>query len=365
MTRAHRALAAGITVIAAVALLVALAGGASAHSRAHSSSSPLSIAYSDFRDNNTWTQEAHASFASAAKAAEKQGLISKYTVVTADNSAAQQISQIQTLELEGYKAIMVDAASSTGLNGVIASACAKGIIVVNISDLTTAPCAYKLGTSSVGFGEALAQSVANSLHGKGNVLLVRGIAGTGIDDLLVSGIHKVLKNYPNIKIVGQVYGDWSETTTQQAVAGILPSLPKVNAVINQAIEATGVLRAFQQAKRPTPLVEWGNIGTELSQWKSILKTDKSFKTISLGSVPGELSVGGMWLAYLIHKGTAVSKSLTMPGLEITPSTLDAWAKVTPGEANANGIFDLSQMTTLIQQNKSGHVPVYTTGGPSS
>jgi ribose transport system substrate-binding protein len=325
----------------------------------------LSVAYSDFRDNNTWTQEAHASFTAAAKAAEKQGLISKYTVVTADNSAAQQISQIQTLELQGYKAIMVDAASSTGLNGVIAGACAKGIIIVNISDLTTAPCAYKLGTSSVGFGEALGQAVANSLHGKGNVLLVRGIAGTGIDDLLTGGIKKVLAKYPKIKIVGQVYGDWSETTTQQAVAGILPSLPKVNAVINQAIEASGVLRAFQQAHRPTPLVEWGNIGTELTQWKSILKSDPSFKTISLGSVPGELSVGGMWLAYLINQGTKVSKSLTMPGLEITPTTLNAWSKVTPGEANANAVFDLSQVKTLIAQNKSGNVPIYSTGGPSS
>ena len=40
-----------------------------------------------------------------------------------------------------------------------------------------------------------------------------------------------LKKYPNLKVVGSVHGDWTQTVAQKQVAGILPTLPQIDGVL--------------------------------------------------------------------------------------------------------------------------------------
>ena len=53
-------------------------------------------------------------------------------------------------------AIVINAASPTGLNGVIAQACSAGILVVSYDNVVTAPCALKVNTDQFDFGQQLA-----------------------------------------------------------------------------------------------------------------------------------------------------------------------------------------------------------------
>ncbi|WP_227307895.1 substrate-binding domain-containing protein [Acidisoma cellulosilyticum] len=49
---------------------------------------------------------------------------------TADKDAPSQAAQVQNLILQGYDAIVIDAASPEALNGSIKQACDAGIVVV-------------------------------------------------------------------------------------------------------------------------------------------------------------------------------------------------------------------------------------------
>ena len=250
----------------------------------------------------------------------------------AGNSTTQQISQMDDLILKHVSVILVDATSTTGLNAVIAKATAAGIPVVNFDTPVTAKQAYILNWNFNTFGTSLANYMVKRMHGKGNVILVRGLAGTSIDQGEYQGWMSVLKKYPKIKVVGTVYGNWDEATAQSAVAGILPNLPKVNAVLVNG-GGYGVIQAFKAAKRPVPIVVGGNRGAFLQWWWANRKT---YQTYSYSTFPqtGSLAV---YVAQFLLKGTHVNHLLWLQPLTITAKELPSY-HTTPVSAVADAHF---------------------------
>ena len=84
--------------------------------------------------------------------AVKDGVIAEQKIITGNDDPAQQITQLQNLVLEGYDAIVIDAASPTALNGGIKEACDAGIVVVVYDFLATEPCAIKLNVDYHDYG---------------------------------------------------------------------------------------------------------------------------------------------------------------------------------------------------------------------
>jgi ribose transport system substrate-binding protein len=117
--------------------------------------------------------------------------------------------------------------------------------------VVTAPCALKVNTDQLKFGQQLAQELVTRLHGKGNVIMVTGVAGTYADAQRNKGADSVWKQNPGIKVVARYTGMWDSSTAQRNTAAQLPSLPKVNGIWVQG-GSDGVLKAFIDAKR-TPL----------------------------------------------------------------------------------------------------------------
>jgi ribose transport system substrate-binding protein len=153
---------------------------------------------------------------------------------------------------QGVDAIVVNAASPTGLNGIIAQACARKILVVSYDNVVTAPCALKVNTDQYKFGQQLAQYLVDKLHGKGNVIMVTGVAGTHVDEERNRGALDVFKKNSGIKVVGKYTGMWDSSVAQRNTASQLPSLPKIDGIWCQG-GTDGVLKAFIAAKRPLPV----------------------------------------------------------------------------------------------------------------
>ncbi|MGH7119040.1 MAG: ABC transporter substrate-binding protein [Acetobacteraceae bacterium] len=339
-----------VTLLAAALLLPATPAVA-----AQGSTAQDGIALSNSYAGNSWRQQMIRIWDLAARDAIGHSVIAKTKVVNANNSAPQQASQISDLTLEGWKAIVIDAASPTALNGVIQQACGAHIVVVVFDGLATAPCAYKVAINYVSWGTMEAQYVAKRLGGKGNVLEVRGVAGTSVDQDIHQGIVETFSKYPGIKIVGSVNGAWTQSIAQKEVAGILPSLPRIDAVVTQGGDGYGTYQAFKSAGRPTPLIIMGNRQDELALWKQLAAAPSGYQTFSVGTPPGISSIA-FWVAQQILAGATVPKTVHVPLVVIHAKNLDAWLKAVPPGGVATPVYDQKWTEQLIAANLNHSAP---------
>src|SRR6185437_3083909 len=73
--------------------------------------------------------------------------------------------------------------------------------------------------------------------------------GAPLSKQILDGYEKVLKGYPDIKIVGYFEGQYALGPEQQGVASLLAANPKIDGVLTQGY-GTGALKALQDAGRP-------------------------------------------------------------------------------------------------------------------
>jgi len=242
------------TVLLAVpvmaAILVAVASAASAHST-KSEAKPYRIALANSFIGNTWRVEMANLFKGGCKMPpySKQVVCSVYN---SGNDVGKQTQQISNLISQRVDAIVINAASPTGLNGIIKQACDRGIVVVSFDNVVTAPCAQTVNTNQLKFGSQMAQYLVDQLKGKGNVIMVTGVAGTFADSERNKGAEAVFKANPGIKVVAKYSGNWASADAQRATAAQLPSLPTVDGAWVQG-GTDGVLKAFVDAGKPLPI----------------------------------------------------------------------------------------------------------------
>jgi ribose transport system substrate-binding protein len=352
-----------MSLMTAVAIsTLAFGCGARAADTGAKDTSKLGIALSNSYAGNTWRQQMIKVFQAAADDAVSQHLMAKSKVVNADASAPQQSSQIENMILEGWNAIVIDAASPTAINGSIEDACKQGITVVVFDSLATAPCAYQVAYDYVEAGRIPARFIAEKLHGKGNVLVVRGLAGTQVDEDEYKGQMEVFAKYPDIKIVGKVIGNWAENVANKEVSGILPSLPQVDAVVGQGGDSVGTYNAFKAAGRPIPIITLGTRQEELAMWKDLDKTTPGgYETVSTSSVPGVSSIA-FWVAQQLLAGREMPHVLNVSLLQISKADLDTWLKVTPVGAVATPVYSRDWTIQLID-SVVDHSPAPQSPGP--
>ena len=252
----------------------------------HADTSDNRIALSNNYAGNSWRQAMLKSWDKVtSKAVADKTVAAADAFTTAENQVTEQAAQIQNMVLEGYDAIVLNAASPDALNGAVKQACDAGITVVSFDGIVTEPCAWRIAVDFKQMGKDEVLYLKEKMPDGGNLLEIRGLAGVFVDDEISKGIHEGVAENPQFKIVGSVHGDWAQDVAQKAVAGILPSLPEIKAVVTQGGDGYGAAQAFKAADRPTPLIIMGNRQDELAWWKE-QKDANGYETMSVSIAPG-------------------------------------------------------------------------------
>ncbi len=317
---------------------------------AFADTSSKKIALSNNYAGNSWRQAMLTSWQKVTGEAVKAGVVAAADpFTTAENQATEQAAQIQNMILQGYDAIVIDAASPTALNGAIKEACDAKIVVVSFDGIVTEPCAWRIAVDFKGMGASQIEYLAKKMPKGGNVLEIRGLAGVSVDDEISAGIHEAVAKYPQFKIVGSVHGDWAQDVAQRAVAGILPSLPDIAAVVTQGGDGYGAAQAFAAAKRPMPTIVMGNRQDELAWWKKE-KDASGYETMSVSIAPG-VSTLAFWVAQQILDGQEVKKDLVVPFLRIDQDNLETNLATTQAGGVANVEYTLDDAKKVIASAK--------------
>ncbi|WP_421693600.1 ABC transporter substrate-binding protein [Aestuariivirga sp.] len=331
-------------------LLAAVAIAAAFATPSLADTSGKKIALSNGYAGNSWRQAMLASWDKTGKQAVADKVVAAadaYT--TAAREAPQQAAQIQNLILQGYDAIVLNALSPDSLNGAVKQACVAGIVVVAFDGLVTEPCAYRVTVDLAGtYGAEQVRQMAKRLPNGGNILYIRGVAGTSIDDDITKGVMEEIKKYPNLKIVSTVNGDWDQTTAQKAVTGVLPSLPQIDGIIDQGGDGYGSAEAFRAAGRPLPVIMLGNRKDELVWWKKQITENGKYDTWSASEAPG-MATFAFWVAQQILDGKEVPHDVPMGILEVDAASLDAQLAATPDGSVANVEYSQDEVAKAIAE----------------
>jgi ribose transport system substrate-binding protein len=285
--------------------------------------SKMKIAFSNNYAGNSWRQAMLKSYDLVTKKAVADGIVAAADVfTTADKEVPTQAAQIQNLILQGYNAIVINAGSPDALNGAVKQACDAGIVVVSFDGVVTEPCAWRIVVDFKEYGKQEVEHMAKLVPKGGNLLEIRGLAGTGIDASVHDGIVEGVKAHPEFKIVSSVTGDWDQTTAQKAVATVLPSLPPIAGVVDQGGDAYGAAQAFSAAGRPRPEIMMGNRQDEFVYWKE-QKDKDGYQSWSASIAPG-VSTLAFWVAQQILDGKKdIPHDLLVPYLEFTQDNFEA------------------------------------------
>jgi len=204
------------TLLAGTASAVILAGAAGAADAQEKAKVFLSMSYI----GNDWQGEA----ANMVKAmAASKGMADKIDlqVQVSGPNAQKQIQQINAMVQAGAKAIVVYPISPTALNAAVKNACSKGVVVVAYDAEISEPCAYNVTIDQAEAGRITAEWLAKKLNGKGNIVAITGVPGTSVDTERTKAAKEVFAKYPDIKIVNEAVGMWSQAVARTELSKIL------------------------------------------------------------------------------------------------------------------------------------------------
>ncbi|GHT00845.1 ABC transporter substrate-binding protein [Synergistales bacterium] len=339
-----------LLALSAFVLVVALSGSAS-----EAAAKKWRIALSNDYAGNIWRQTMLNDWKAAAAEAKALGLIEEAPDFTInDGSAAEQAAQIQNLILEGYDAIVIQAGSPTALNAAIRQGIDAGIVMLCYENATTEKDAWNIIPSYHDMGLTQTDFIAKHFPSGGNLLEVRGIAGTTVNEDIHNGILESLKRNPNLKVVNEVYGNWTQSVAQQAVAGIIPSLPNdIIAVVTQGGDGLGTVNAFQAAGRKIPMVIMGNRYEELEKWKELKSRPEGYTTMSVSGLPGISTIAFWTTLEVLGDPTSVPKELHVSVPVIYDDQLDHFLEITPKGGVVTIRFPQSWVKEFIANAKAG------------
>jgi ribose transport system substrate-binding protein len=185
---------------------------------------------------------------------KSQNKASSLVVQQAGADVTQQIQDLRNMIRQGVSAITVNANSATALNGVINEAKRAGIPVVSFDQAVTNHYAVNVTVDHYSWGQRYAQWIAETLGGKGNVVVLDGIPGHPAAEARRRAAFDTFAKFPNVKIVWSGYGEWDHAKAQSVMATVIAAQPKIDGAFVEDSMGLGVLRAFQNARRTIPVM---------------------------------------------------------------------------------------------------------------
>lgn len=233
---------------------------------------PMVIGFSQASSNsahrNTMTERNKAY-------AEKNLPDVKLIVTNAEGKSAKQISDIESLEVQGMKVLMISAQDSAAVAPTVKDLLAKGIKVVTLERSLPVPVTLHIGPHNKPIGALAGKFVVDRLGGKGNVIEIKGDPAVAPAVERHEGFADAIKG-SDIKVIAETHADWDQEKALKFMEDALQRFPagQIQAVYaHNDNMAFGALRAIQAAGRDKEGILIVGIDGENKAIRSVAKGD--------------------------------------------------------------------------------------------
>ena len=231
------------------------------------------------------------------------GIISEVIVQSTDVSLEGQIDQVRNLMAIGCDIILINPADAKAFNPVFSEAKKQGIIIVSTDTEVSSKDAINVCIDQKEWAMTSAKWLAEKLGGKGNIVTINGIAGHPANTARVDEYQTVFNEYPGIKILNEVNGDWDNAKGMSAMQNMLATFPSINGVWVQDGMTEGTLMALQGAGRDDVFLTGEARVGFLKKWNEM-----GIDTIGVANPPGCMA-SALHVAVQLAQGKEIKKSV--------------------------------------------------------
>jgi len=188
----------------------------------------------------------------------------------ATETPAEQIAGYQAMIRNGVNGVIMTPLAGPAIAPAITQAGKQGVPTIILGN--TNPSNYAIADNPLNIAGGTAATI-KAMGGKGNIVIVRGLAGAPAETYGYKQIMAEVNACPGMHVVGEVNGNWDNATAKTAMQQFLASHPqKIDGVLQNGIMAQGVIQAFLQVGRTVPPVSMvGGQAGDLSYFAEHLK----------------------------------------------------------------------------------------------
>jgi ribose transport system substrate-binding protein len=165
-----------------------------------------------------------------------------------------------------------------------------------------------VGEDVVAYGAALADWEVKALNGKGNVVVLGGLAGNSYSQAVYDAAKAALakSGMTLLNTNGYIVTNWDPGQTQKVVAGLLTKYSKIDGIISDyGGGSVGGIRAFLAANRPLPVWSANDSNQFACLWKQYHPKQPTFQ---IGTVSSR-----NWMSRVaLREGVAVAEGIADP-----------------------------------------------------
>ena len=176
---------------------------------------------------------------------------SELIVTNAEGKSAKQISDVESLMVQGMKVLMISAQDGAAIAPTIKQVLAAGIPVITLERSLAVPVTLHVGPHNKPIGMLAGKFIVDKLGGKGNVVEIKGDPAVAPAVERHDGFAEAIAG-TDIKVIAETHADWDQEKALKFMEDTLQRFPagQIQAVYTHNDDmAFGALRAIQAAGR--------------------------------------------------------------------------------------------------------------------
>jgi ribose transport system substrate-binding protein len=256
-------------------------------------------------------------------ARQGQGFGMSVSVQDGERNVQKQTSQVEAFISQSVNFIVLQATDAAGLSPVVKKAEQNGIPVITLNQDVAVPHTGFVGMGHYAMGVGVAEGMAKQLGGKGKIVILEGVQGTGANIQRLAGFNDVLKKYPGMTIVADQSAAFDRKKGHDVFQTILQGQPQIDGVFGVNDEMTlGAAQAAVEANRRKGIRFWGADG-ELDMFKGIKAgLVDGVSAIAANAVPDTVMNLGCWLMTAGVKSGTYAGRIELPPYNVTVENID-------------------------------------------
>ena len=181
--------------------------------------------------------------------------IKKSYITDANDKPDKQIGDVEDLLAKGIDVLIISAATMAALDPIVTRTMKRGIPVVCVDRRVQSDNFVSFVTSS-NYTQGRMQMLwlCEILKGKGNIVMLGGVAGSGPAEERAAGGREVLTAFPNIKVLDFQYANWSPSEGKKIMSALIQTYGKqINGVWGDGLQTSGAMEALKESGMKVPI----------------------------------------------------------------------------------------------------------------